>query len=80
MFEVELTVDRHKLRATGNMTKFYPAITSGPADRWAPAEGGELEDVEVFLVRGKRERRLPEKMVDRLDLADDIYTALERDQ
>lgn len=28
--------------------RYYPACTSGPADNWAPAEGGEIEIVDIF--------------------------------
>lgn len=33
--------------------RYYPAILSGPADNWAPAEGGEIEILDVFGDDGK---------------------------
>lgn len=87
MFEVEVTYslesDRdHTLEVRGKAQPFFPAITSGPPDNWAPAEGGELEDLEIYAVYGRRRKRLPRKLEDRI--ADDerfiekVYAALER--
>lgn len=27
---------------------YYPAVVSGPADNWSPAEGGEIDIVDIF--------------------------------
>lgn len=71
MFTIEITYslesDRdHTLEVKGTMTRYRPAIVSGPPDNWAPAEGGELEDLEIKLVYGKRTRPLPKKLADRI--------------
>ncbi len=50
-FDIELTVRGHELRVTGLAYPPIAAVTSGPADRWAPAEGGEVEDIEAWYQR-----------------------------
>ena len=27
---------------------YYPAVVSGPADNWSPAEGGEIDIIDIF--------------------------------
>lgn len=76
-FDVTIKVDRHELHVTGMEQPFFPAKLTGHPDTWAPAEGGELEDVEVKLVRKGRERALPADMVERLELDERIHDALQ---
>ena len=86
-FDILLTVNsesgnEHLLRVTGTAYPYVPA--TGPTMDNAggdPPEGGEIEDVEAFLVydrknRRRVERRLPDKMVDALKLDDKIYEEL----
>lgn len=49
----------HLIEVHGTTSPYSPAITTGPADNWVPTEGGELEDLEVFIQRGAGRRRLP---------------------
>lgn len=49
----------HLLEVHGYTSPYHPAVTSGPSDHWAPAEGGEIEDLAIFIQRGTRRRRLP---------------------
>lgn len=50
----------HLIQVEGRTTPFRPARLTGHLDTWAPAEGGELEDLAASLVhKGRRQRRLP---------------------
>lgn len=42
----------------------------GHPDTWAPAEGFEINQVEIFIRRGGRSRRLPSATEDRLSEAE----------
>ncbi len=48
-FDVEIELLGHTLDVTGTAYPYVPATVSGPPDSWAPAEGGEIEDLEVFM-------------------------------
>ncbi len=50
------STDEYKVTAI--VRRSYPAITSGAPDTWAPAEGGETEDLTVWL---SQKATLPEK-------------------
>ena len=81
-FDVELRSSGHLLRATGTTTPYVPA--KGPTMEHAggePAEGGELEDVAIFLIHrrkggGHSFRQLCEKTVEARDFDDEIREAL----
>lgn len=75
-FEVRIGHRDRTFRVAGAAWPPLPPVTSGPPDRWRPAEGGELEDLQVFLVRGARERRLPDALAGRLDLTEPVSDAL----
>lgn len=40
-------------RVEGVVHPIIAAVTSGPPDRWAPPEGGEVEDLVVYWPGGK---------------------------
>lgn len=76
-FDVEFNFQGHHLRATGAAQPFVPA--TGPSMENAggdPAEGGELEDLEVYIQHGKKERRLRDALVAKLELDDRIHEAI----
>lgn len=76
-FDLEIRVDGHDLRVTGSACPYRPA--TGPTMAHAggdPAEGGEIDDIEAYMLYGTKERLLPEAMVARLDLADKIHEAI----
>lgn len=80
-FDVQFDIDGHTLRVTGFKQPEVPEVRATMGDPGSPAEGGELEDLEEWLLRrapkGQRERRLPPGMLERLDLDEAIYEALE---
>jgi hypothetical protein len=85
-FDVEVLYGGRSLDVEGMATSPVPARTSGPADCWAPAEGGELEDVRVWLKRRAykpdgpwRRRELCAKVVAGLDLEELVWQKLEED-
>lgn len=76
MFSVHISHQGHDLRVTGTVCPPEPAT-------WSERDGGYpgcpacIEDVEIFLVRGKRERRLQDpdgKLWDAVE--DDVAQAL----
>lgn len=42
----------HEVEVRGTVTPFVPAKISGPPENCYPAEGGEVEDIEVVSVDG----------------------------
>ena len=67
-FEVVLPTEHadHCVEIEASVSAYVPPIVSGPPDRWAPAEGGEIEFGDAWLIRGDRRRRLNcGKLVDR---------------
>jgi hypothetical protein len=50
----------HLVQVNGQTSPCISAKTSGPPENCHPAEGGEVEDLEIFLVRDNRKRRLHE--------------------
>jgi hypothetical protein len=82
-FDVEVDANGRKFRVTGSTTPFRPA--TGPSMENAggdPAEGGELEDLVVFLCRRRKdktwtERKLCEAVTENLGIDDEIREALE---
>lgn len=76
-FDIEFHFNGHDLRATGVEQPFVPA--TGPSMENVggdPADGGELEDLEVYIQRGKKERRLRDALVGKLELDDRIHEAI----
>ncbi len=60
------------LRVRGVRQPSFSAVRSGHPDRWAPAEGGELEDMQVFSGA-----RLPLALESRLFAEDAFIRAVE---
>lgn len=58
-FEVEIKLNGHTLEVRGWAEDPVPAKVSGPPDSWCPAEGGELEDLEIRLVRKRKHGAKP---------------------
>jgi hypothetical protein len=63
-----------------NYRRGRPAITSGPADNWEPAEGDEFDVTSAWLIHGNRYRLLPwrlrEKIVEKNE--EKIVAALDK--
>ena len=57
----------HELRVQGRRTPHVPAVTNLAPENCTPAEGGEIEIDRVWMVRGKRERPLPDKLSKEID-------------
>ena len=52
----------HDLRVTGSISDYVPAPGPSMANAGGdPAEGGEIEDLTIFLVRKNKERDVPDK-------------------
>ena len=79
-FDVEVKSDNRRYRVEGFSTRFVPAKLTGHPDTWRPAEGGELEDVEIYMIHNERERKLKPELRDNLlddqFFADAVYEAL----
>ena len=69
--------EAHNLEVEGKFYPAIPAVTSGPAENWSPPEGSEIEDVTIFLRRGKRRRQVPDDVVDRLLDDGKFYASVE---
>lgn len=103
-FSVEFKVNTHLLLVKGMTSPVIKAKTNCANEDSTPAEGGELEDLEVFLTRrvirprqrggsqsmGARrlrrkrrpywmKRKLPEALVESLELDEQIYKALAKE-
>ena len=67
-FEVTVIIrtrdGEHELRVEGRRMPAVPAVTNLAPENCTPAEGGEIELDNVWMVRGKRERPLPDKLSD----------------
>lgn len=60
-FDVEIICGQNNKRvhAVGVIQPHLKEIRRGHPDRWAPAQGGEIEDLKLFLVaRSGKERQL----------------------
>ena len=68
----------HTLEVDFSQSRYYPAIVSGPSDRWAPAEGGEVTIKEATLIHSSGRARQVDlsKMAD--DTVDRIYKMVEQ--
>ena len=61
-FETTLGERDHVLRVTGAIMPIIPARgLSGPPEYAYPAEGGEIEDVQLFLIHKRKDGRLVER-------------------
>ncbi len=63
-FDVEIKLHGHTLRVTGTDTPYVPA--TGPTMAHAggdPAEGGELEDLEVFMFHRRKAGGYSQRLV-----------------
>ena len=61
----------HLLEVRGEYNPIIPAKLTGDPDTWSPAEGGEIEDVKIWMCQrnrlgGKRKRKLTEDLADKL--------------
>ena len=82
--EHELVLDyeadrTHKLRVRFNISEYSPARTYGSPDSWHPAEGGAIEDAEISIIRGERERVLKDSDGLLCRIEREIYDALRGD-
>lgn len=84
MFDLDFTYESdrpHKLRAIGTLTPYHPARVNCSNDDACPEEGGELEDLQFFMVRvgkdGKeRQRQIPAKVAAKRGLEERVYEEL----
>ena len=69
----------------GTVSRVYPAVTDGPADRWSPAEGGEVEITSAVMRPDEGDEMTPLLMLQpsqwtaaevRDYLSDEAYEAL----
>lgn len=78
-FDFETTYHERALRLTGVITAYYPAVMYlRNGDPGYPAEGGEIEDLKIFLVQevgGKKKETELRDRVGRIGekLTDEIY-------
>ena len=68
MFDIEVVYAHrsdieHRLRVMGTKAPFAAARLDGHPEDRRPAEGGEIDAAEIRLCRGRRERKLPAKLV-----------------
>ncbi len=71
----------HELKVEGEAYPFIPAQMPSPKNETGtPAEGGEIEDLVISLIRGKREPKLcdavSEVLIDDESFIDDVEQAI----
>lgn len=87
-FDVDITVNGHKLNAMGSATAPTPAVFYlKNGDPGYPAEGGEIEDLKLWAYYRKparggkpgpiRRRRLCQGVVDAQDVDEQIWEAID---
>ena len=75
-FDVEIKLDGHDILVRGYAWPLIPARTDGLPEDCSPAEGGEIEDVEMFMLQGRRERRLPRALEEKYSEDPQIFEAV----
>jgi hypothetical protein len=80
-FKVEIEYGGHTLGVEGTMNPFVPAIKPSFNDPGAPAEGGDYEVTDIYVLRfskkyGERARKLSPRMLDSVGYEDKFHDAL----